>query len=162
MIPDIGKDDKLVCVEANPSIQNILRENLQHNAPDRDVSIFAGAISYSGNDTVEFVIGDDTLSSHIGGGEKAVSVQSLTLSQLIEREGIGSYALVCDIEGAEAELFNGERDAFASCKVIVIELHETTYRDVHYAIDDLIALIIRSTDMSLAARYGEVCAFTRT
>lgn len=159
--PRIGADDKLICVEANPDIIGILRDNLDRNAPGRDVRIFQGAISYAGTGTVEFALGDSTLSSHLGTGAATRSVPALTLSQLLEREQVGEYALVCDIEGAEAELFNGERTAFASCRVIVIELHATRYRDTDYSIDDLIQLILGATGMQLAARYGDVCAFTR-
>jgi FkbM family methyltransferase len=157
----IGAKDKLVCVEANPDIIGILRENLDRNSPGRDVRIFQGAISYAGSETVEFALGDSTLSSHIGSGATTRSVPALTLSQLLQREAVGDYALVCDIEGAEAELFNGEREAFAHCRVIVIELHTTKYQGVDYSINDLIALILRTTGMKLAARYGEVCAFAR-
>ncbi len=158
----IGASDKLVCVEANPDIIDILRDNLARNAPGRDVRIFQGAISYAGLDTVEFALGDSTLSSHLGSGAATRSVPALTLSQLLARESVGDYALVCDIEGAEAELFNGEREAFARCRTIVIELHDTRYRDQHYSVDALIDLIQSASGLTLAARYGEVCAFTRT
>ncbi len=157
----LGRANKLVCVEANPDITGLLRENLDRNAPGCDARIWPGAISYSGEPTVSFALGNNTLSSQLGEAAETRTVPALTLAQLIAKEGVGPYALVCDIEGAEVELFHGESEAFASCRAIVIELHETRFNGKAYDIDDLIALILKATGMQLAARYGEVCAFTR-
>lgn len=157
----LGRTNKLVCVEANPDITGLLRENLDRNAPACDARIWSGAISYRGKSTVSFALGNSTLSSQLGENFETRTVPALTLAELLDKEGVGPYALVCDIEGAEVELFQGEREAFQSCEAIVIELHETRYQDQIYMIDDLIALILQTTGMRLSARYGEVCAFTR-
>lgn len=157
----LSPQDRLVCVEANPDIVGLLSENLGRNAPGREVSIVNAAVSYSSAGTVTFALGSDTLSSQIGAGEATRTVPALTLTALLDREGLGDYALVCDIEGAEAELFEREGAAFARCHTIVIELHEIRQAGHLVTIDELIRRIRAATGMTLAARYGEVCAFTR-
>jgi FkbM family methyltransferase len=162
----LAPSTRLVCVEANPDIIPILEDNLARNAPGCDVRIFAGAISAGASKTVTFELGESTLSSRLGdGGAQADrpvrTVPALTLGELLEREGLGDYALVCDIEGAEAELFSNESAAFARCRAIVIELHEIVMLGRNWTIDDLITLIETAAGIPLTARYGEVCAFVR-
>jgi FkbM family methyltransferase len=154
---------KLVCVEANEQIFQILRKNVLYNAPVQEVSFIHGAIDYSGKEVIDFVIGDSNLSSHTDSGAmttlKKINVPAVTLSALLESEGIDEYALVCDIEGAEAALFAQDRQAFVHCKRMIIELHDTFYNNYAYEVQDLIELIQKETEMLLRDRYGSVCVF---
>lgn len=154
-------DKRLVCVEANSSLLGLLRQNLDVNAPGKTVEIVHGAVDYSGKDHIEFSIGSSNLSSHVGSEGNVERVPTLTLASIKTRYGIGDYALVCDIEGAEAAVFDQDREALQSCQTIIIELHTVTYDGISYDPDMLIDMIARNTGMTLVARYGEVCVFRR-
>lgn len=156
-------DRRLVCVEANPELLGFLARNLQYNAPQTKVEIVHGAISYDARPEVEFAIGHSNLSSHLGtdvGGERLQRVPALTLGSVLRQTELrGDYALVSDIEGAEAALFTNEGPALARCRLLVIELHHVRHSGIDHNPDSLIALIRQRTGMRLLARYGEVCTF---
>ncbi|MFN3474830.1 MAG: FkbM family methyltransferase [Blastomonas sp.] len=154
-------DRRLICVEANSSLLGLLRQNLDTNAPGKTVEIVHGAIDYSGKDHIEFSIGSSNLSSHVGSEGKVESVPTLTLGSIQAAYNVGDYALVCDIEGAEAALFDNDQEALQSCQTIIIELHTVTYGGISYDPDKLIDMIAHNTGMALVARYGEVCVFSR-
>jgi FkbM family methyltransferase len=160
----VGKK-KLVCVEANEQILQILRRNVQNNAPEQKARFVHGAIDYSGKGVVELVMGNSNLSSHVEyGAETALQKQVVpvvTLSSLLESEGIEEYALVSDIEGAEAGLFVRDQQALAGCKRMIIELHDTIYNNEAYTVQGLIELIKKNTGMVMCDRYGSVCVFEK-
>jgi FkbM family methyltransferase len=159
---------KLICVEANEQIFQILRRNVLSNAPNQEVHFAQGAIDYSGNATVEFAIGDSNLSSHVNDSKEQDApnmnnqvVQAVTLSGLLETHGIGDYVLISDIEGAEIGLFVHDLQAFAHCRRIIIELHDTSNGDEKYTVQALIELIQKNTNMLMRDRYGPVCVFEK-
>jgi FkbM family methyltransferase len=152
---------RLVCVEANPELLAILGRNLQRNAPQVQVQLVHGAISYDGQPEVEFAIGESNLSSHVGSNARARRVPAVTLGGVLAQAGLGEFALVSDIEGAEAGLFELDAPAMARCRLLIIELHDVHHAGNHHTPDTLITLIERRTGMRLLARYGEVCTFVR-
>lgn len=152
---------KLVCVEANPRLIELLRANLQRNAPAASTRVIQGAIDYGGSAAVEFTLGESNLSSRVGPGAKTQQVPALTLGAVLTQAGIDDFALVCDIEGAEAAVFDRDASVLSRCKLIIIELHATRYGSVAHTPDTLIEVIVRQTGMRLAARYAEVCTFVR-
>ena len=59
--------------------------------------------------------------------KQAVSVPATTLSKLLEEAPRGDFALVCDIEGAEYDVFDREPAAVAErCRLAVMELHDVS------------------------------------
>ena len=90
-----------------------------------------------------------------------LAVPALSLSRVLAENGIGNYALIADIEGAEAGLFSHDLQALSGCKKVIIELHDTSYNGEKYLVEDLITLIENSTAMVLRDRYGSVCMFER-
>lgn len=152
---------KLICVEANPNILSLLQKNLTLNAPNKNCRVIHGAISYDGDGYIDFVIGDSNLSSRQGTEGAVQKVPSLTLSGILEAESITDYALVCDIEGAEAQIFNRDHQAFSGCRTLVIELHSVTYQEIDYPPDGLVTLIEKNTSLRLVARYSNVCVFLK-
>ncbi len=119
---------KVVCVEANPELIPVLRRNLIANAPGRDAIVLNRAIDYGPDRAeVELVFGDTNLGgSTIGrqaGGRGVRTVSTCTLSGLLQSNGIGRYALVSDIEGAEAGIIREDGEALESCDQLLIELH---------------------------------------
>ena len=155
----------LVCVEANGQIFPMLQGNVASNAPHQKVRFVQGAIDYSGNDWVEFSLGDSTLSSKLDGGgtgaPEKLTVPAMGLSRVVAENEIGDYALVADIEGAEAGLFARDTQALSRCRKMIIELHETSYDGKKYLVEDLIGLIENNTGMVMRDRYGPVCLFDK-
>ena len=106
---------QLVSVEANPALMHVLRANLTSNAPHVRASTHNLAVC-SGPDRPEFVemsFGESSLAAwitHPGDAKGSCQVPSVALSDLLAWHEIGSYALISDIEGAEAGLFLSERD----------------------------------------------------
>lgn len=155
---------KLVCVEANSQLLPLLRRNLARNAPSQDARVVWGAIDYSGSGEVEFSVGDSNLSSRLGADAAAprrLAVPAATLSGVLAEAQVGDYALVADIEGAEAGLFLRDAAALARCRKIIIELHDTAFEGKRYSVDGLAGLIADTTGMPLRDRYGPVCLFQK-
>ncbi len=67
-------------------------------------------------------------------------VPATSLSAIVERQQLGKFTLVCDIEGAEIELLRHDSTALDNCQDLFIELHETS-DDRKYAVSDLVELI---------------------
>lgn len=155
---------RVICVEANPQLQETLRRNLWLNVPERDVTVVAKAISYSGT-RARFVSGGDNTVGQVdpsavrgeGGG---VLVPTTTLSELLVAEGVDACALVCDIEGMEADLIAHDAAGLARCRQIVIELHDRG--DGAATIEQLCSALQNAHGFTLRHRYGPVCVFDRS
>ena len=98
-----------------------------------------------------------------GGGTQAGirPIPTLSLKGLLESRGIVEYALVCDIEGAEAAIIQSPA-ALAGCRQLVIELHDTELGGRSWSEDSLCQAIATRHGMTLRDRYGPVCFFERT
>lgn len=152
----------LVCVEANPAAAATLLQNIRRNYPGRQfVRIVNGAIDYSGAKIASLQVDENLISSSVRqAGNSVTAVPALTLSQLQEDSSLESFALVCDIEGAEAGLLENEAKVLESCKQIIIELHATRFKGNTYSISDLRRLI-ENMGFALRARRGNVFAYER-
>lgn len=110
---------RLVIVEANPDLLDVLAKNAGTQA-----TILHRAIAY-GTPSVSFNISSSSLGGSVGGDSgRLVTVPTTTLAEILATAGLGDYALVCDIEGAEHALFANEAEALRRCKRIIIELHD--------------------------------------
>jgi len=154
---------RLVCVEANPQLIDLLRRNVASNAPGHPVEVVHRAISYGGR-TVRFGFGTTNTSGRLDQedpGAEAVEVPASTLAELLRERDITRYALVADIEGAEAALIDKDADALLRCEQILIELHPTRFEDRDLGVEDLLHGI-EAHGFALRARHGNVCFFERT
>lgn len=128
----LNPDRQLICVEPNPYLLDQIRSNLALNAPNARYRIVHGAIDYSPGRQggVELEIGARNLGSRVaslaGDARPTTTVPAVTLSAILAANDIESYALVADIEGAEAALLEHEEAALARCRQLIIELHATT------------------------------------
>lgn len=125
---------KMVAVEANPFLRKNLISTFRRN--DLQVTVINAAISYLG-EPVAMRIDKRNLGSRITSDDidaKAVTVPSVTLSEVFHSNDIGDYILFCDIEGAESDLFLNERDpdTVNRCKKIIIELHDCMLDGSYY------------------------------
>jgi FkbM family methyltransferase len=158
----LGPERRLVCVEANASLIDVLRRNLAANVAHLQPLVVYGAISHDGRREVEFEIGKSNLSSHLGAADgRSQRVPAHTLGEVVARADLGDFALVSDIEGAEAALFEHEAETLQRCRLLIIELHSVRHVGIDHTPDTLIRLIERQTPLRLRARYGAVCAFSR-
>jgi FkbM family methyltransferase len=155
---------RLICVEANPRLIDTITSNFRLNAPSKQVEIVNRAIDYSGQAEISLRIDDGNLGSAKNGddGTAVVRVSTVTLRQLLVQYRIDDYALVCDIEGAEAEILEEDGGALARCQELIIELHDTRYQGRAYTVEALRALIERAGTFVLVARRRNVHVFTRT
>jgi hypothetical protein len=83
-------------------------------------------------------------------------VQGFSLSKIIEIAGFQRFSLVCDIEGAEFDLFCNSRNLLLKCDALVIELHPISGPKAQTFIAE-----IESAGLKLIEKRREVCAFIR-
>lgn len=155
----LATDRHLYCVEADPELVNSIERNLQANGLNWRITILNRAISKISG-AQNFIRGDTNLSGHATqlSPNGTTTVEGVTLRDLIAQFGIGEYALVCDIEGFEAELVAGEFEALRKCRQIIIELHQCEDRNS----ERLIGQLRTSHGFSLQAQYGNVYVLERS
>ena len=154
----------LVIVEANPALINTLTENVNaYKKVENTIKVYNKAISYSGEEVVLSITEDstETAISKTPSTGNVIKVQPITLHELVSENNLRDYTLVCDIEGAEAEILNEEDSAVRSCKHLFLELHDTSYKGRNYSVDDLVSLIITKFEFQQVDQYGPVFYFTR-
>ncbi len=155
---------RLVSVEANPHLQDIIRENVTRNVLGKELDVVAGAIDYSGAKTVRFSVSSDAVSSHVGetDGMDSYDVRALQLASLLEEQGIdGEYALICDIEGAEAEIVFSESVALHRCQQFIVELHPGRYGPWNTDIQAVQSALLDRHGFTQTARRGNVVVYER-
>jgi FkbM family methyltransferase len=155
---------KLVIVEANPALIDTLEENVNsYRKPGSFVKVYNKAVSYTGQEIALKITEDSTesaISNQTNEGQ-FVKVSTIKLSDLVMENQLENFTMVCDIEGAEAEIINEDFDSLRKCKNLFIELHETNYQDKIYSINDLVTLIIDKHRFVHVDQYGPVFYFSR-
>ena len=146
------------CVEANPRLLECLTRNVNHNSKHLVNKIINGAVAYTA-DEVTFGVSDDNRVSSLGARRNAqnVSVPAVKLRDLIPA---GPYQLVCDIEGAEAELISEDSSALDHCRLAIMELHSTQLDGQSVSVADLVHQFCRA-GFNEIDRYGDVFVFGR-
>jgi FkbM family methyltransferase len=154
---------RLVCVEANPGLQDILSQNVLANSGGATVNFVSGAIDYSGGPSVKLDLGDSSFSaSTTKSGADSVEVSAVRLDDVLVRHGIVSeYQLVMDIEGAEHALLLNEYEVLKRCRSMIVELHETRTPHRVVSVEDLLTLATEMHGFRLSDRYGPVCYLER-
>jgi FkbM family methyltransferase len=153
---------RLVCVEANPALIGVLRENVEANAAHLSVEIVNKGVHYE-SDRVSFVEAVDNKGGQVAHleSESRSWVPAITLLGLLDECGLDRYSLVADIEGAEAAIIERDSAALGRCDQIVIELHDASGGGCQATIDRLIEALTAQHGFELRARHGSVCAFER-
>ena len=119
----LTRPDRHVVVEANPALIPVLTANRELNG-----SRFAVLNRLVGYDEpiASFSIASNVLASsvRVETGNR-VSVPTTSLTQILDEFGFDRCTLVCDIEGAEAELVRRETATFAErVETLIIEVHD--------------------------------------
>ncbi|MEO6120092.1 MAG: FkbM family methyltransferase, partial [Terriglobales bacterium] len=156
----VDAERKVVCVEASPQLAPVIRRNLELNGFAENTPVITAAIDYSGTKTVSFWEGGNNLQGFKD--EKGTTVvPALTLEQLLADHQIGDYALVCDIEGAEAGIIFQGRKSLDRCQQIVFELHDTVLDGRKIFVDEMIEELVKGHGFRYVDRYGTACVFDR-
>ena len=127
----IGPQAPHVVLEANPKLIHICAANaINPVAPER-TRVLNAALAY-GCDTVLFRCTADTLGGAITTTDEAdaVAVRTTTLAALAAELPVPpghSFALVCDIEGAELDMMQHEETVWRRVCLVVIETHPSSY-----------------------------------
>lgn len=141
----IGPEPLHVVVEANAALVEVLARNA--GAGDRTHVVTGVVAPDDGTGTAPFYTHDSTLlgtacpeqSSATG-----VAVPRVTIGGLVERYGLGEFALVCDIEGGELDVLREfeAHDGFR-CTKIIAELHPDTLRQRGVPVDEFLSILSR-------------------
>jgi len=120
----IGPTARHVIVEACQSLIPICRANASIGAAPGSVEIVEAAVAYSHSPTVQFQPGVSALQGQLSTNpQEGVATPAVTLSQLAKRMPAGTFAMVCDIEGAEKGLILNEREVFSRVEILILEVH---------------------------------------
>ena len=154
---------RILSVEADPRLIPCMRR-LHADNGIANIDLLNCAPTASPQDGAVLYVRPDfwrsSLDPATGPYAQAVRVPTRTLDSLIG--GFGPTVLMCDIEGAEAELF-APPQAFPGVRAIVIELHLRNYPDPALAAVDRIfrTLSARGFAYLPCLSAGEVVAFER-
>ncbi len=127
-IAQIEKVDKVVSVEANPALIDVIRSTFEENEVSQKAECLHGILGQSSaGDTIDFYIRKNFWASSLNGDERAyidkVEVPILDFDALIAR--FAPTMIICDIEGGELELF--QKCDLRSVPRLVIEVHPGIY-----------------------------------
>lgn len=146
------------CVEASPlNFEKLCI--LQNACPERHTySLINKAIAY-GKSRVDFNCTSTTGSkvSSDPHGENVVTITATTLRDLLDEQGITKqFALITDIEGAEADIFYEDVESLENCNKIVAELEDVERATIEDQIKQL-----EEIGFSLVERYANVVCMQR-
>jgi len=168
-IDRLARDARVVCVEANPDLLPVLRANIESNHPSREVTILNRAIDYvNAPRTTAFELSENTTGSRLGrfgrpdaGGGRRVEVPASTLRTLVRETGLRDFALISDIEGAEAGFIYADPEELAGCRQILIELHDTEHEGVKIRREDLLQELQSRHGFRVVDGHGSVFTLER-
>jgi len=146
-----------VVVEAMPSMAALLERNRDLNQCRFEV--LNAALAYD-SPVVKFGVNSSFVDSRVNGEFGAVVfVPSTTLGQIVERAGFDRFSLICDIEGAEADLMRHE-------SALIAERGDFALIEIHPAVlgEDGAAQVVERFEQAgfcLTKRIGSNWAFVR-
>ena len=114
-----------VVLEVNPDLLPMLRQVKTVN----ELQVIIDPVAYSSSaDTVRLESGNTFTQSSIEESDTdGETIPAKSLEALIEEYDLNDFALIADIEGAEAELLDEEFETMAShCPIVILELHRSS------------------------------------
>ncbi|MGC3999850.1 MAG: FkbM family methyltransferase [Anaeromyxobacter sp.] len=160
----LGAGRRMVSVEANPALTRLVEANVREHAPHARLEVVGAAIDYpsDGRREARFHVATRNVDSRLSTapGARTVPVPTITLSGLLDRHGLERFALVSDIEGAEAAILFEDPAALGGCEWLLIELHQTMHRGRSVSVDDMVTRL-GELGFALVARRGPVVVAQR-
>jgi FkbM family methyltransferase len=154
---------EVVCVEANPHLLAALQTTTAISAQrvGATVRTIHGAVPpdpRAGSQPVVLTLGGSHLGSRVGLGgvgdpRRQMRIPAVDLTEVVRNWT--DYALVCDIEGAEAALILSAQPVLTGASRLVIELHDTAYGGTTVTVADLRKALL-SMGFLLVAEKGRV------
>jgi len=161
----LDKSCRLICVEANPELVQQIELNMLLNKISGDnVTIIPKGIRYHQSNHVDtfFTTGSSNIMGKIETRPAGVRrVETITLSEIIDKYQIDEFSMVCDIEGAEIGMIMEEKEVLRKCQQLIIELHEIENNDRHIDIREMKDLLVSKYGFHLVDQHGYVCTFER-
>lgn len=152
----IGPEGTHVVVEPNPAIIDVCRTNAAHEK----TQVVQAALAYDAENvqlSQDASLLDNRLVQDLRPGQASFTVPATTLSKLHAMAGGGRFSLVCDIEGAEADLVQGDTEALRHCDRIIMEVHPGYLEERGSSLDTLLgqlaALGFRQVSLAKNALY---------
>ena len=124
----IGPDARHIIVEANPSLAKICARNANLENTNNMADVVVAAVDYSGAKEIRFAPGPNAHTGHVANnGERGFTVPTTTLAEQLLKLPKNKFILVCDIEGAELDLFQNEKKALSRAYLLILETHPKIY-----------------------------------
>jgi FkbM family methyltransferase len=165
VLAGMPRGGRLICVEPNQAVWSALSATVSERAAGSGVTFDLIRKAISDRDgSAELERGGDHaetagLATSTGAGQR---IETVRLSRLVSDLGDRSFALVSDIEGAEASFIVGsDRGALERCERMVIELHAVDMDGDHVTVADLLEALVLSHGYRLLDQRGPVAAFAR-
>lgn len=156
---------RLVCVEADPDLAGVVQQNLRLNGLADRVVVLNRAVYYEELDAeVTFMRGHSSTAGRVTSSRQdgsKISVPRVQLSDIAREYGLGEFSLVLDIEGAEAGIAFGERSELEGCRLMIVDLHETTYQGQPVHPRETCAAFIDNHGFRLTAERHPIYVFSR-
>lgn len=156
---------KHIILEAIPDLVPIIEKNIGGSL-GKDTFIHNAALGYSG-EFIEFEVKASVHSSRISSGspltgsDHLITVPTVTLKDLLSRYAVdGEYCLVCDIEGAEFELFKNEPEVLRRCVLAIVEFHPAVFSEMRKSTVQFFELI-EASGLSIVERRNSVIVAKR-
>lgn len=156
----IGPSAKHVIVEANDALVEVCRANATQGADEGATEIVVAAIDYSGNPTVTFDTGSGAHVGAVSSSGGSMTVKAMTLSEVLTEMEDGPFALICDIEGMEADMIDREADILPRVSVFILETHPHAYPDGTATVDRIVQTC-EQAGLQLHAQNDDVLCFVR-
>lgn len=162
----IRSDRKLVVVEADAELAEVILENLRLNGLIDKAQVLSVAIDYSDMPEVRFSRAESNLSGRvvdaaIGEMDSShISVPGKRLKDIVDEFNVGDFVLVSDIEGMEIPVFVEDAEVLKKCRQILIEIDGSRYKGTEYSIDEIIQLIC-AQGFQVTHRYFNCVCFSR-
>ncbi|WP_171234455.1 FkbM family methyltransferase [Ruegeria sp. HKCCA6837] len=127
-IAQIEGVDKVVSVEANPALIDVIQATFEENDVSDKAECLHGILGQTNDgNTVDFYIRKNFWASSLSGEERAytekVEVPILDFNDIVAK--FAPTLIICDIEGGEADLF--QQCDLRSVSHLVIEVHPGIY-----------------------------------
>jgi FkbM family methyltransferase len=158
----IHRKNKIICVEANPYLKEVIEENLKYNKVE-SFEIISCAINYNTeNEHVNFLCGKRNVDGRLSSSEVhgSIKLPKSTLSSILKQFSIKDFVLICDIEGSEVELLINDINSLDNCKQIIMETHNTVYKGKTFYSED-IEKLITDAGFKRIDKYGGNLVFER-